>query len=206
MTKITAALIDFGGVIAEEGFREGLLEIGRRNGLDPDRFFHDAERIIAGTGYLTGAAGEGEFWETLRRETGIRGRDAVLRREILRRFTLRPSMLAWLDRLRAAGLTVAILSDQTNWLEEIDSSTGLFRRVDRVFNSYRLGKSKRDASLFDDVCIELGSPPADTLFVDDNPGHIERAASRGLRTILFTDIGDFERRFRMLVGTIAGEI
>ena len=199
MGRITAVLIDFGGVIAEEGFREGLQEIGRRNGLDPDRFFHDAERIIAGTGYLTGRADEAEYWEVVRRETGIGEQDAAMRDEILRRFTVRPAMLAWLDRLRAARITVAILSDQTNWLDEIDAATGLFRRVDRVFNSFRLGKSKRDASLFDDVCAALGISPVNALFVDDNPGHIERAASRGLRTILFTDTGDFERRLRSML-------
>ena len=199
MTKITTVLIDFGGVIADEGFREGLREIGRRNGLSPDQFFLDAERLIAETGYLTGGAREREFWEALRQETGVMELDGVLREEILRRFTLRPAMIAWLDRMRAAGLTVAMLSDQTNWLEEIDAETGLFHHVDRVFNSFRLGKSKRDATLFDDACKALHSEPSATLFIDDNPGHIERAALRGLRTLRFTGIPDFERQIHSLL-------
>jgi putative hydrolase of the HAD superfamily len=199
MTPVTTVLIDFGGVIAEEGFREGLRAIGRRNGLDPDRFFSDVEQLIAGTGYLTGRTREAVFWDAVRRETGIREQDGILREEILRRFTLRPAMLAWLDRMRAVGLSVAILSDQTNWLEEIDATTGLFRHVDRVFNSFRFGKSKRDVSFFEDVCAALETDPRNTLFVDDNPGHIERAASRGLRTILFTGLADFERRLRLLL-------
>ncbi len=33
---IKAVLFDFGGVLAEEGFREGLKSIGRKNGLDPE--------------------------------------------------------------------------------------------------------------------------------------------------------------------------
>jgi putative hydrolase of the HAD superfamily len=36
---IKAVLFDFGGVLAEEGFREGLKAIGVKNGLDPDDFF-----------------------------------------------------------------------------------------------------------------------------------------------------------------------
>jgi hypothetical protein len=35
---IKAVVFDFGGVVAEEGFREGLKAIGRKNGLDPRVF------------------------------------------------------------------------------------------------------------------------------------------------------------------------
>src|SRR3990172_8968375 len=118
--RIKAVLLDFGGVLAEEGFREGLRAIGERNGLDPGAFFETADRIIYETGYLTGLADEASFWSALREQTGIRGSDGELRREILRRFVVRPEMLAFVDLLRSRGLIVAMLSDQTNWLGELD--------------------------------------------------------------------------------------
>ena len=68
-------------------------------------------------------------------------------------------MLAEVDALRAGGAFVAMLSDQTNWLDELDRATALYRHFDRVFNSYRMHKSKRDASVFRDVCGELGAAP-----------------------------------------------
>jgi HAD superfamily hydrolase (TIGR01509 family) len=200
MASVSAVLIDFGGVLAEEGFREGLLAIGKRNGLDPEQFFRDVERIIFESGYLTGEAGEAVFWEAVRRQTGIPERDEPLRQEILRRFVVRPAMVEHVDRLRSAGLRVAILSDQTNWLEEIDAAADLFRHFDRIFNSYRIGKSKRDASVFTDVCAEFDVLPAATVFVDDSPGHIERASGKGLTTILFTGIADYKRSFAALTG------
>lgn len=199
LSRITTLLIDFGGVLAEEGFQEGLRSIGRRNGLASDRFFRDVDRIIAETGYLTGNASEENFWDAVRRNTGIAESDTAMRNEILQRFVLRTAMLGWVDRLRAAGLRVAILSDQTNWLEEIDASTGLFRHFDGVFNSYRIGKSKRDGSVFSDVCSALGVVPSATLFVDDNPGHIERAKEKGLQTHLFKNQDDFARRIEPLI-------
>jgi putative hydrolase of the HAD superfamily len=195
---ISAVLLDFGGVIADEGFHDGLLEIGRRNGLDPEGFFRTVDRIIADSGYLTGHAGEAAFWEAVRRDSGIRGSDRELREEILRRFVIRPSMLGLVDRVRATGVVAAMLSDQTDWLEEIDAATGLFRHFDAVFNSFRTGRSKRVASVFTDVCASLGVSPASALFVDDNPGHIERARSRGLQTILFTTVADLDSSFRGL--------
>jgi putative hydrolase of the HAD superfamily len=193
-TSVTTILIDFGGVLAEEGFREGLREIAVTKGLDPDHFFSVIDRIIAETGYLTGNAEEESFWTAVRRETGITGTDRALREEILTRFVLRPSLLVWVDRVRNTGLRVAILSDQTNWLDEIDAVTGLFSHFDVVFNSYHTHKSKRDASLFRDICLSLGEAPESALFIDDSRQHIERAAGAGLKTFLFTSIEDFERR------------
>ncbi len=193
---IRAVLFDFGGVVADEGFRDGLLEIGKRNGLQPEAFFGTVDRIIADCGYLTGRADETAFWQAVRQESGIRGSDRELREELLRRFVIRPRMLDLVDRVRASGAAVAMLSDQTNWLEEIDAATGLFRHFDKVFNSFRTGKSKRDASVFTDTCSWLDVAPQSALFVDDNPGHIERARSRGLQALLFTGEDDLLRSFR----------
>ncbi len=198
-TSINTVLVDFGGVLAEEGFREGLREIAKQNGLDPERFYADADRIIAETGYLTGEAGEGVFWTAVRDQTGIKGADNDLRREILLRFALHPFMLAWVDHLRDTGRFVAILSDQTNWLDEIDETTELYSHFDAVFNSYHIHKSKRDASLFRDVCSSLGEAPACVLFIDDNRQHIDRAAGAGLKTLLYTSQEDFERRISQCV-------
>ena len=193
---IKTIIFDFGGVLADEGFREGLLAIARENGLDPDAFFAEVDSLIEKTGYLTGTADEASFWNAVRAGTGVRGDDGALRREILARFVLRPEMLAEVDALRAGGAFVAMLSDQTNWLDELDRATALYRHFDRVFNSYRMHKSKRDASVFRDVCGELGAAPHETLFIDDNSNHIRRAASQGLRTIHFTGIDEFKKQMR----------
>ena len=192
--EIKAVLFDFGGVIAEEGFYQGLREIGARNDLDPEQFFRQADRIIYDSGYLTGRADEASFWNAVRKATGIMGTDTELRGIILERFVLRPDMLAEVDRIRQTGRTVGMLSDQTNWLEEIDSRSDFLGRFDRVFNSFRMHKSKRDATVFLDVCGKLCRRPAEVLFVDDNPGHVERARMQGLRTILFTTPAEYLRQ------------
>src|SRR5512147_1080947 len=83
---IKTVIFDFGGVLAEEGFREGLLAIARKYGLDPEAFFVDVDSLIENTGYLTGTADETSFWNAVRAATGIDGDDGALRREILSRF------------------------------------------------------------------------------------------------------------------------
>jgi len=182
---ISTILFDYGGVLAEEGFALGLSAIARDNNLDPAPFFHTATEAIYACGYVTGKSTEQAYWQLLRSQTGITGEDQALTEAILSRFTLRPKMLAAVRALRKQGLNPVILSDQTDWLDRLNQRQPFFHEFSRVFNSYHLGKTKREPSLFTDILAALGVEPRLTLFVDDNQGHIDRAAALGLETHLF---------------------
>ncbi len=184
---VKAVLLDFGGVLSEEGFRDGLAAIARLNGIAEESLIALGHDLVHETGYVLGKAGEQAYWQAIRERAGIHSSDEALRREILSRFKLRPWMIEIVRRLREAGVTVAVLSDQTNWLDELDRRDDFFRFFDRVFNSYHLGKSKRDPEQFDDVLAVLGVPAGQALFVDDDAGHCERALQRGLHVIHYTD-------------------
>jgi putative hydrolase of the HAD superfamily len=196
MKTIKAALFDFGGVLAEEGFKQGMEAIARQEGIDPALFFGKAESLIYSTGYVLGRSSESGFWQALREETGILSGEADLHREILDRFILRPEMFGLVEHLRNKGLWVGILSDQTEWLEELDRKYDIFNKFDRVFNSFRLHKTKRDPSWFVDICSDLAFTPQEVLFIDDNSANINRASAVGLRTIHFRN----EAQFREALG------
>jgi len=183
--SITTVLFDYGGVLAEEGFALGLAAIAKENGLDPAPFFHAATEAIYACGYVTGKSTEQNYWQMIRSQTGIRGEDRALTEAILSRFILRPKMLAAVRALRKQGLNPVILSDQTDWLDRLNQRQPFFQEFSRVFNSYHLGKTKREPSLFSDVLTALTVEPGQTFFVDDNQGHIERATALGLQTHLF---------------------
>ncbi len=182
---IDGVLFDFGGVLAEEGFREGLMAIARKGSTDPDIFFNTAAETAYETGYVRGEAEEADYWRALRETTGIVGSDEEFREEILSRFVLRPWMIDIVRAVRSQVLTVAILSDQSNWLDELNEKYDFFNEFEAVFNSYALGKGKRDPSLFADVSASLGIAPPRLLFIDDSEDHIARARSKGLKAILF---------------------
>ncbi|OPZ59840.1 MAG: Alpha-D-glucose-1-phosphate phosphatase YihX [Deltaproteobacteria bacterium ADurb.Bin510] len=196
---IRAVLFDFGGVIADEGFKHGLQAIAQLNGLDPTTFIGLTRSLIYSSGYINGQTSEAEFWQRLRELSGISQSDAELREAILCRFTLRPHMLATVDRLRARGLTVAILSDQTNWLDELNARDDFFKHFDMVFNSFYLGTNKSDAEIFVSVRNGLFVYPQQILFIDDYAGNTDRARAKGLNTILYTDRADFETQIAALL-------
>ena len=190
---IDTVLFDFGGVLADEGFRDGLAAIGRLNGLDEEEVVRKGHELVVTTGYVTGRAGEQRWWEALRAEAGVRGAAENLRGEILGRFTLRPQMLDVVGRLRGRGFAVGILSDQTNWLDELDGLHGIYGRFDFVFNSFHMGKSKNNPTHFDDVLKLMHRQGRQVLFIDDNAGHVDRARQRGWAALRFLDEGDVVR-------------
>ncbi len=200
---IRAVIFDFGGVLAEEGFKQGLKAIGKERGFNPEDFYNMTGDLVYQIGYVSGTSDEHSFWEAVREKTGVKEDDEVLREEILKRFKLRHEMTEMVDRLKSSGLTVAILSDQTNWLDELNRRTPFHHHFDYVFNSFHLKKTKRDPSIFRDICAGLGVHPDEVLFVDDDPGNIERASSQGLRTIHFKGVSEFQKEIEKFVGMIA---
>lgn len=196
---IRAVLFDFGGVLAEEGFREGLKAIAKEKGLDPDDFYRISSDLVYQTGYITGGCDEHSYWDSVREETGVKGADQEFREEILKRFKLRPEMTPVVEKIKSSGLIAAILSDQTNWLDELDRRTPFRHRFDYVFNSYHLKKTKRDPSIFRDVCTLLGVRPKEVLFVDDNIENVRRSMSQDLRAIHFKSAREFKIEIKEFV-------
>jgi HAD superfamily hydrolase (TIGR01509 family) len=198
--KIDVVLFDFGGVIAEEGWKEGLKVIARANGLDESKFLQEAIDTIYATGYLLGKAPGSRFWSALREKTGVKENEALITREILSRFLIRDWMIDLAKKLKAQKISVGILSDQTDMLDKLNQRYDFFKWFDFVFNSYYLGKGKRDSSLFDDVSRTLGRPPDRILFIDDDPGHVDRARKKGWKAIRYVDRDSFLEE----MGTVLG--
>jgi putative hydrolase of the HAD superfamily len=191
MRKIRAVLFDFGGVLAEEGFSEGLEAFAREQHLAVADMTQEGMRAAYDSGFVIGRGTEADFWALLRKRTGLRGDDASLTTRILDGFRVRPWLLRLVERLRSLGYVTGILSDQTDWLERLDAGQHFFRCFDRIYNSYHLGKGKRDPSLFDDVAADLGLSPSQVLFIDDNRDNVARARAAGMHAIHFLERASF---------------
>jgi putative hydrolase of the HAD superfamily len=198
---IKAVLFDFGGVVAEEGFRDGLKAIAICQGLDPEAVHRAGIEAVYHSRYVLGKASETDFWQLMRERTGLCGQDEKLTNEILSRFVVRPCMLELARTLRHQGLLTAILSDQTDWLNRLDARDKFSSAFDYVFNSYHLGKGKRDPTLFDDIVQRLSIRPAQAVFVDDAPDNVERAHVCGLHALLYRDCERLEYELDALLGT-----
>lgn len=194
--KIRAVIFDFGGVIAEEGFQQGLYAIAEKFGLDRKRFFQLANEAVYNSGYVSGKGSEKDYWNEVREHSGIMAPDDELRQEILSRFIPRDWMLDTIRSMREQGVLTAILSDQSDWLDQLNDQYQFFQYFHAVFNSFHLGKTKRDPSIFADILQTLEIPAGEALFVDDNIGHIDRAAAAGLQTHHFEGRDGFMKKLK----------
>jgi len=188
---VRTILFDFGGVLAEEGFRDGLTAIAAAAGRDPAQIVPVAYEMAWSTGFVVGGCDEAGFWQAFREATGIAGDDAALTETVFAHFRPRPFMFAVADAARRMGLVTAILSDQTEWLARLDARLDVFSHFDAVFNSWDHGVTKRDAAFFRLALSALAAAPETALFVDDAPGNVELAASLGFLTILYRDKDSF---------------
>jgi FMN phosphatase YigB (HAD superfamily) len=66
---------------------------------------------------------------------------------------------------------------------------------EKVYYSHLLGKRKPNAEIFEQVLNENNLDPAETLFIDDSPQHIETAKKLGIQTYLMTAPDNIQELF-----------
>ncbi len=191
MSEVKAVLFDYGGVLVEEGFSNGLEALAQEQSLAVEDMTAEGMQAVYDTGFVLGKGSESDFWSLLRERTGLRGDDATLRARMFDGFILRPWMLELVAQLRSQGYVTGILSDQTDWLDRLDARDHFYKYFDHIYNSYFLGKGKRDPSHFSDVAADLGLTPAAILFVDDSAKHVATAVAAGMQAIQYVDRESF---------------
>jgi 2-haloacid dehalogenase len=101
-----------------------------------------------------------------------------------------PEVPAMLERLRAAGLKRAILSNgEPNMLAAGAQSAGIAGLLDAVLSVEEVGVFKPDPRVYQLAVDHLGVPPAAIAFLSSNAWDINGAASFGLRPVWVNRLG-----------------
>ena len=113
----------------------------------------------------------------------VPGRDvlAVLAGEV------RPEMVTALERVRAAGLATACLTNNISsdgWPSEVESVLANF---DEIFESSKLGVRKPEPGFYALACDRLGVEPEECVFLDDLGINLKPAREMGMTTIKVDD-------------------
>ena len=197
--SIKAVLLDYGGVIADEGFQNSLRAMAREQGIDEDTMMNVARSAVYDSGFILGWGTEDEFWKRMREGSGLKGSDTELTKRVLDGFVLRPWMIEWVQQLNAQGYITAILSDQSHWLDWLNERDHFFQFFDHVFNSYHMGEGKRNPALFADITKQLALSPSEILLVDDMKSNVTHAQAAGWQTIHYVDKVDFLQKIDRLL-------
>lgn len=199
-SHIKALLFDYGGVLADEGFHNGLFSLAKEQVLDTETILFDGKKAVYDSGFVLGHGSAADFWALMRERTGLTGEDEYLTERILSGFLLRNWMLELVRKCHEHGFVTGILSDQTYWLDILNERAPFYHAFDVVFNSYYRGKGKLDPSLFTDVTIELKLSPDQILFIDDDVGNIDRARKIGMQVLLYVNKETFISQLSQFTG------
>lgn len=160
-------------------------------GLPVDRFetLYWADRHAYDEGKLTGIT----FWQKIVRDGGLSLGQAEI--EELNRLDARmwttenPAMVAWQQQLRQRGLLTGILSNMgDSVLHSVEKTFNWINNFDVLVWSYQLRIAKPDPAIYRHILKELGTQPAETLFLDDKPVNIEAARALGMKALEFTTV------------------
>ncbi len=191
-TEISAVLWDFGGVILSSPF-EAFNNYESVAGLPKDLI-----RTINASNADTNA------WAQLERaEVNHRQFCALFEAEALQlghvvdadkimhmlHGTIRPEMVEALDRVKAAGYAIALLTNNfVSMATAIDPERdvairAILTRFDAVVESSVVGVRKPDPAFYAKACAMLGVLPTACVFLDDLGVNLKPAAAMGIRTI-----------------------
>lgn len=184
---ITTVLLDLDGVIRHFD-PDHRSNVERANGLTPGILwevgFEAALIHSVTTGKITRAA-----WAE---EIGRRIDNPLAATEWLAaRGTIDEELLLMVDRLRADGHTVAILTNGTDTVPAELDHFGITERFDAVFNSAEIGYIKPDRRAFEHVVSALAVTPEAVFFTDDSAGKLQGARELGMTARQYVGLDTF---------------
>ncbi len=207
---IRVLLLDVGNTIA---FLDGMAiaEVVREQGIDVDPTRLRSVEGRAKRRYeslmkegVSHEEGWGLYLATLLEEAGLSSAHARAMLEPLRRAHDRlnlwrrvPSELGpALERVRALGIRIAIVSNSEGRLPELLEHVGVAHHFEAIIDSHNEGVRKPDPEIFRRALARMRIRPEDAVYLGDIPGvDVDGANAAGIRAILVDPFGfypDFE--------------
>ena len=188
--RITAVLLDFGGVLGLPQDPERVASMASLCGITVEQFraHYQHDRLELDRGTLRAE----DYWARLAALGGVTATPQLVARleheDALGWTRINRPMVAWARELRSAGYRTAILSNMPpEKLAFMRASTDFawIGDFDAAFFScdYRMVKPE---PAFYQVCLAgLGARPGECVFLDDSPVNAEAARAQGIHAVVF---------------------
>ena len=191
--SIRAIVFDYGGVLARspvpDDFRPVADEIGLtwemyRRGFAQYRLTYDSDLLTCADMYRKIAADNGLSMMDGQCEQLCRVDDESWLHPI-------PEMLEWMRELKSAGYRLGILTNMATKFYDRCVKHVFAEHIalaDALVVSGKVGVSKPDARIYRIMEDQIGVPPEEILFFDDNPLNVQGAKSCGWNASVFTSV------------------
>lgn len=187
--SLKAVIFDFGGVLVRTRSRDLRTAWEQRLGLAPgtaSAIVFDGERGRAAQhGWVTDA----DHWRWIGQQLAVD--DATLadfRRDFFSEDFLDLDLIAYIDRLRAGGYHLGLLSNAGDNARHIFTEVyPVLPHFDSVTISAEEGVMKPDPRIFQVALARAGVQPREAVFVDDVAENVEGARAVGMLGVHFRD-------------------
>jgi epoxide hydrolase-like predicted phosphatase len=194
---IKAVLFDFGGVLSEAGGRGTIRRaFGEAYGLDRDVMDVDDLYQKMWRGQITD---EDFLAEVSRRNPGTPVLTAEQFRSHLDKFKRSEPVYDLVERLRAAGIKTAILSNVFGIGVGPIRSGGFYEGFDPVLLSCDTGLAKPEKEFYKMAIERLGAKPEEIIFIDDQEVCLEPAKKMGMHVILAKSLEQIVRDTKAII-------
>jgi HAD superfamily hydrolase (TIGR01549 family) len=172
--EVTTAGIDAGYHMADEFMtaQNSTKPVRTMTGNEQWAFFSRFEQLVLqGAGHEVDLALAGEIWAEVRKQEY--------------RIALFPDVIGGLDRLRASGLVVGVVSNMNSGSQRLLDDMGLTGHVDFAVTSGETGVEKPDPRIFEAALVKARVSAEEAVLVGDQlESDIFGAESAGIQAIL----------------------
>jgi putative hydrolase of the HAD superfamily len=188
VATVRACLIDVYDTIVASAFAQRQRRLAALAGIDADLL--SAEWITFSRDRDTGALSMAAAFERTLAACGadpgpelvdrLVALDAEL---IVSHTTVFDDVAPFLAKLRDAGIAIALVSNCAGNTRAMLAAKGLLEEADAAILSCEIGVAKPDPEIYLIAAQALGVPPADAVFLDDQPRFCAGATATGMRAI-----------------------
>jgi len=189
-----AIAFDWGGVMTRGTFdSSAVVALAGLYGMAPGELQPTYLRLMEG--FEVGEYDMAGFHRLFTETTGISTRLEEFRATFLGAVKERPAMYTLIGSL-PPGLKVGVLSNNVPELCDVVRDDPRLTRIDTFVFSNEIGVRKPRREAFDALTAALGTPPAQTVFVDDNEDNIAACQALGFTGLLIDTPKAFAARWR----------
>jgi putative hydrolase of the HAD superfamily len=193
---LQAVIFDYGEVLSGPPNPQAHQNLLNISGVEEELFekAYWAHRLDYDADILNGQT----YWQTVARDTGAHFTpeqiEQLMEQDAAMWMDLNPAMVAWIPKIKQAGLKLGILSNMGyGVLGYIRPRFGWLDQFDYLTWSCELGVVKPDPAIYLHTLKKLQVLPQQALFIDNLEKNIIAAESVGLHALLFTNVDQLQK-------------
>jgi len=192
---IKAICFDLDGVyFTPESFKRFKKNLPKEEN-DPEKVdfvLHDSEELLS---FKRGEISEKNYWEFAHSELGIKVSNNEMFKILRDSYEVNSDVRDYVKKVRDAGYKVCICSNNFETrVRELDKRFSFIREFDVVMFSYKVGVTKPDIRIFQELVRKAEVKPNEIVYADDNEDKLEGAKSLGIKTFVYKDFESFKTK------------